>query len=285
MKKYKWLIILFVIIFLIWCLSIYVLKLKTNLLTERALFGDTFGGINSLFSGLALAGIIYTIFLQKDEMAQTREILILQQKEFELQNKTLLLQRFETTFFNLVSLHHQIIDSIEFELEDSSNNKLGKFVRRRDFFKVSFETFIGSISGLSKDKVEEKYAEFYNKNKTNLGHYFRNLYRIFKFVNETEFYKLADCEDNEEMYNNKNYTDRYKYTSMIRAQLSDYELGIIFYNLGSNDGEKFRELSNKYWILKNLPHDSVNMDYKIYKNIVLYADEPEIINLLKSIGK
>jgi hypothetical protein len=39
-------------------------------------FGDTFGAINSLFSGLALAGIIYTIYLQKTELS-------LQRKELE----------------------------------------------------------------------------------------------------------------------------------------------------------------------------------------------------------
>jgi hypothetical protein len=36
---------------------------------ERGQFGDLFGSINALFSGLALAGIIYTIYLQKAELA------------------------------------------------------------------------------------------------------------------------------------------------------------------------------------------------------------------------
>lgn len=32
-----------------------------------------FGAVNALFSGLAFAGIIYTIFLQKEELALQRE--------------------------------------------------------------------------------------------------------------------------------------------------------------------------------------------------------------------
>ena len=40
----------------------------------------------------------------------------LQRKEFIEQNTTLRFQRFENTFFNLVTLHHQIVDSIEGEL-------------------------------------------------------------------------------------------------------------------------------------------------------------------------
>ncbi len=41
--------------------------------SRSASFGDTFGAINSLFSGLALAGIIYTIYLQKTELSLQRK--------------------------------------------------------------------------------------------------------------------------------------------------------------------------------------------------------------------
>lgn len=44
---------------------------------DRSYFGDLFGGINTFFSGLAFAGVIYTIFLQKEELR-------LQRKELEL---------------------------------------------------------------------------------------------------------------------------------------------------------------------------------------------------------
>ena len=36
---------------------------------ERGTLGDMFGAVNSLFSGLAFAGLIYTILLQKNELA------------------------------------------------------------------------------------------------------------------------------------------------------------------------------------------------------------------------
>ncbi len=39
----------------------------------RGQFGDKFGAINSLFSGLAFAGIIFTIFLQKRELSLQRQ--------------------------------------------------------------------------------------------------------------------------------------------------------------------------------------------------------------------
>lgn len=47
---------------------------------DSGVFGDTFGAINSLFSGLAFAGLLYTIILQsrelklqRDELSLTRE--------------------------------------------------------------------------------------------------------------------------------------------------------------------------------------------------------------------
>ena len=78
----------------------------------RGTFGDQFGAVNALFSGLAFAGLIYTIILQRNDLKLQRQDLKLQRKElqlnrqemeaqtaeFEKQNATLLKQTFETTF-------------------------------------------------------------------------------------------------------------------------------------------------------------------------------------------
>ena len=47
----------------------------------RGSFGDSFGAINSLFSGLAFAGIIYTILLQRKELSLQRKELTDTRKE------------------------------------------------------------------------------------------------------------------------------------------------------------------------------------------------------------
>ena len=49
---------------------------------ESSQFGDMFGGLNTFFSGLAFLGIIYTIFLQREELH-------LQRKELELTREEL----------------------------------------------------------------------------------------------------------------------------------------------------------------------------------------------------
>lgn len=67
---------LIIIVVSLWIISGIISWIFFQSWTESASFGDTFGAINSLFSGLALAGIIYTIFLQKTELS-------LQRKELE----------------------------------------------------------------------------------------------------------------------------------------------------------------------------------------------------------
>ena len=71
-------------------------------------FGDSAGATNGLFSALAFAGVIYAIFLQKDELSlqrqelkNTRKEIAGQKREFQMQNKTLKHQRFENTFFQM----------------------------------------------------------------------------------------------------------------------------------------------------------------------------------------
>ena len=49
------------------------------------------------------------------------------------------------------------------------------------------------------------------------------------------------------------FEERYKYTSIVRSQLSKYELVLLFYNCATTCGnEKFKPLVEKYALLKNL---------------------------------
>lgn len=54
----------------LWLATLLLLLTSANF---RGTFGDMFGAVNSLFSGLALAGIIITILLQRQELALQRK--------------------------------------------------------------------------------------------------------------------------------------------------------------------------------------------------------------------
>src|SRR5687768_4410692 len=79
-EKIKPLVILLIIVFGVWMLS-YVLIYISIEQKNQGTFGDTFGAINSLFSGLAIAGIIYTILMQRKELRLQRKELMETRKE------------------------------------------------------------------------------------------------------------------------------------------------------------------------------------------------------------
>lgn len=77
---------------------------------------------------------------------------------------------------------------------------------------------------------------------TEFDHYFRDLYRIIKFIDESPL--ITDFED------------RYQYTSIVRGQLSRYELLWLFYNgLSVYGRDKFKPLIERYALLKNIRED------------------------------
>lgn len=279
-------ILALVVIIAMWCISYCYLKDMEN--EERGTFGDMFGAINSLFSGLALTGIILTILLQRQELKYQRKELSDTREEFKIQNQTLILQRFENTFFNLLSLHHQIvigIDDIEMKMTKHQQNSFKQriigfdssissppsinyiSVNGRDVFKKYYNLLIDYINSAPGENYINIYMKHYESVQTDFGHYFRNLYRIVKFIDETTF-----------DYDNPfiDFDVKYKYTSMVRAQLSDYELLWLFYNCLSPNGiQKFKPYVEKYSLLKNLPIDKLHFEdvVNLYKKSAFKKNE------------
>ncbi|HFO1406882.1 putative phage abortive infection protein [Bacillus paranthracis] len=80
----------------------------------------------------------------------------------------------------------------------------------------------------------EAYETLYKKHENVIGHYYRNLYRIVKLIQNNVFDSESHERDNEE---------KRKYRGILRAQLSSFELLMIFYNISySEKGKKFKEL-------------------------------------------
>lgn len=53
----------------IWVISGIVIYFSLETWSDRGTFGDMFGAINALFSGLALAGVVYAILQQQEELS------------------------------------------------------------------------------------------------------------------------------------------------------------------------------------------------------------------------
>ena len=72
---------------------------------------------------------------------------------------------------------------------------------------------------------------------------------MIKLVDETDFFYDSQNITSEEIFRIK-----YKYVSIIRAQISDYELLWLFYNCLSPNGiDRFKPLIIKYTFFNNIP--------------------------------
>ena len=89
------------------------------------------------------------------------------------------------------------------------------------------------------ERFNSKHEEFFAEYQSSIGHYFRNLYNVVKFVHEHDF--------------PKKFEKKKAYTNLIRAQLSSNELVLLFYNCLSNRGSKFKTLVEEYSLLEDTP--------------------------------
>ena len=109
------------------------------------------------------------------------------------------------------------------------------------------------------DRIDMAFERFFGIHQPYLGHYFRQLYNIIKFVDKSKL-----IEKNERGF----------YTNLIRAQLSSVELGLIFYNGLSKRGEKFRILIEKYALLKGISPDvlAIEIHKQLYDEKGAYGE-------------
>lgn len=71
------------LVIIIWIVSTILIIFGLNNWSDRGTFGDLFGAVNALFSGLAFAGLIYTIVLQKQDLELQRNEITLNRAELK----------------------------------------------------------------------------------------------------------------------------------------------------------------------------------------------------------
>lgn len=263
----------------------YAVRYASSIVNNAAaLFGDSFGAVNALISALAFAGVFVTFWLQRKELDLQRQELKAQREEFAQQNKTLKLQRFENTFFHMMELQQQIVNDLFIKVsdkedvwEDSSFNGsrerkeviVDNSVRGRQVVDYIYNHY---ENGHFRRGV---YVNLYGKGLEGyenspylslLDHYFRHLYTILRYVDETDAFDVNDEGDVDEEYT---YRQKYHYTTIVRATLSRYELLMLYYNGLSKFGkEKLKPLIERYCLLNNLDITSLSFsreNYEVYK--------------------
>lgn len=147
---------------------------------------------------------------------------------------------------------------------DLWNGETKKETRGRDCFVV----FLKWISKNYKDvevsvpvmnRLEMAYRKFYDddQKKVEVGHYFRNLYHVFKFIDESPMFDESS---------------KARYAKVVRAQLSTPELALLFFNGMYEKGKNFKEYIERYTLLLDLtPRDLRIKDVSMDDMLSIYA--------------
>ncbi len=78
-------------------------------IAKRGQFGDQFGAINALFSGLAFAGIVVSLFLQRRDLSLQRRDLKMQRVELQKSREEFEQQNFQSMFFGLMKHQQELL--------------------------------------------------------------------------------------------------------------------------------------------------------------------------------
>ena len=108
---------------------------------EQGQIGDLFGGINALFSGLALAGVVTAVVLQSRELQLQREAMNKQNEELELTRNEIKLQREQLE----LQREELRLSREEFERMASANEEAAKALSKQ----IKMQVLASRINGLS----------------------------------------------------------------------------------------------------------------------------------------
>ncbi|MFZ5806823.1 MAG: putative phage abortive infection protein [Verrucomicrobiota bacterium] len=183
-----------------------------------------------------LAGALSVIILQKLELNIRKQEL---KETRDLFSQT----RFEVTFFNLVSLHHERIRALEIY------QNIGPNIQGRSCFNYIYYKSFVLLYGSGEDvyahlppleRAQTYYHQLHSIYESDLSYYFRNLYHILHFVNSSRIHP------------------KWPYIQLLRAQLSSPELLLLFYHaLSPHDNNRLKPFIEKYGLLANMPVSSL----------------------------
>lgn len=264
--------------------------------------GDFIGGTTVAFlTAASTVFLLATIIMQRKEIKISQrniEELVKQtkasvaqaeeaRKETRITNDTMKQQQFETTFFNMLSLHHQITNNAKVEVDrktydgreaisellDACKHNFAKKYHFLEFCeddgvrnwrdlhldKSYIDGLFDNLNTINQEILDEVYGDFHDKYGNIIGHYMRNNYRIVKFIvnnvvdNEEKQRKIKQETGREMIVGDKRF-----YFGTLRAQWSNAEFELIFINSLYTKNHKFKELILEHDVLDILETNQEN---------------------------
>jgi hypothetical protein len=166
----------------------------SDTVAEWGQFGDYMGGLlNPLF------GLISVILIAATLRSQTQAAR---------------LQAFESQFFALLDLHSSVVQGIDRKMKDKT------IMHGRDCFRLFYRKIV-SISQRDRVSMSTAYQKFLEVDGWEIEHYFRTVYHMFKHVKDGHAHiEASDVQ-------------RKRYYDLIKSQLSQYELVLLWFNVQS----------------------------------------------------
>ncbi|MBH2553802.1 putative phage abortive infection protein [Serratia ureilytica] len=212
-------------------------------------FGDSWGVVTSIFSVFAFLGVAYSVKIQAESLKQLKN-------DSKSNNMMMIRQQVEGNFFQMLNLLQSLINDMDIQ----GDGRDGVVFERngRDVFTYFYKKFKSNrkverrfyIEPVILNQIDYKklkrfiggcFDEFYKDRQQDLAHYFRVVYNIYKFIDSS----------------NINQNDKKMLANILRAQLSNYELLMLFYNCLGKHGLKFIDIAIRYEIFDNLPIDKL----------------------------
>lgn len=226
-------------VFALWLGSWLLMPFLYNSTNEAGPAGDMFGAATSLFSGLAFAGLISTLLMQRQELELQRGELKETREEFAR-------QRFENTLFSIVGLFVSHTNVLEYGggdeplrgravLEYFASELQDEWVSDLLETENGEEYILRRLSHTLEEQIE-KYEDVYNLLlEADLGPYFRLLYNAIRHIE-----KSSISED-----------EKLRYSKIVRAHLSSAEVKLLMFNCLSKKGQGFKNWVEKHSLLKH----------------------------------
>jgi hypothetical protein len=231
-------------------------------------FGSYIGGtVGAAFAFGSFFALLYTVVLQKQELATAINVLEDSAKSHRMQVENHKAQKFETTFYSLLELHNQAIK--ELNIQDDDFDKYLKDLNN--------ESTSNEGSNYNLDKRQECILE-----SVELSQYFRILYQLLKYIAKNNV-KNANNEFSDLSLLDRRSIDEYEneekmYASLVRSFVPVKILPVLALNCipsykGLTNLKKFNSLLERYSFLEHmrLDHLSLNMSTFLILDKYSYA--------------
>ena len=205
---------------------------------EFAWFGDYVGGVIGPITALIGIVFLYRTYKIQLDISATQE---------KIQQK----QQFEDTFFSLLGQQRNIVTNIKGKFSIGNGQSFEEktsyeyvsqlrtdLANQLQVLNFESDALASGKMNILKKRVNDIYSNFFSVHAAQLGHYFRHLYHLLKFI---------QYEEN---------INKRKYFDLIQAQMTYDELYLIAINGISNYGrEKMLPILDTCSFLENLAVD------------------------------